>query len=109
MLENIWGSGEEYYFLYNSKEQRGVVCDQTLLKALSAFERIQDKNHLTLETVSEISRTQYREITAMMQLQKGALEEVGKDISVILMRRYIIDWYIICSGPKLIRRRLAVI
>lgn len=53
-------------------------CDQTLLKALSAFERIQDKNHLTLETVSEISRTQYREITAMMQLQKGALEEVGK-------------------------------
>ena len=78
VLENIWGSGEEYYFLYNSKEQRGVVCDQTLLKALSAFERIQDKNHLTLETVSEISRTQYREITAMMQLQKGALEEVGK-------------------------------
>ena len=78
VLANIWGSGEEYYFLYNSKERRGVVYDQTLLKALSAFERIQDKNHLTLETASEISRTQYREITSMMQLQEDALEEVGK-------------------------------
>lgn len=78
LLANIWGSGEEYYFLYNRKEQGGVVWDQTLLKALSALEKIQDKNHLTLETASEINRTQYREITAMMQLQKGALEEAGK-------------------------------
>ena len=78
LLANIWGSGEEYYFLYNSKEKRGIVCDQNLLKALSAFEKIQGKNHLTLETASEISRTQYSEISAMMQLQKDALEEAGK-------------------------------
>lgn len=78
LLANIWGSGEEYYFLYNSKEQRGVVCNQTLLKALSTIEKIQDKNHLTLEMASEISRTQYREIVDMMRLQKDAFEEAGK-------------------------------
>ena len=78
LLEDIWGSGDEYYLLYNSKEQRGVVYNQTLLKMLSAFEKTQNKNYLTLETASEISRAQYDEITAMMQLQRVALEEVGK-------------------------------
>ena len=78
LLEDIWGSGDEYYLLYNSNEQSGVVCNQTLLKMLSAFEKTQNKNYLTLVTVSEISRTQYDEITAMMQLQRAALEEVGK-------------------------------
>ena len=78
LLENIWGSGVEYYFLYNSEKQEGSVFNQALLKGLSALEKIQDKNHITLETVSEISRTQYKEITTMMQLQETALEEAGK-------------------------------
>lgn len=78
LLANIWGEGDEYYFLYNGEKQEGTVLDQSLLKALSAFEKIQDKNYLTLDTVSEISRTQYKEITAMMQLQKAALEDAGK-------------------------------
>ncbi len=78
ILENIWGSEEEYYFLWNSKEERGAVFKQSLLKALSAFEKIQDKNCLTLGTVSRISRTQYEEIAALMQLQERALKEAGK-------------------------------
>lgn len=45
---------------------------------LSALEKTQSKNYLTLETASEISWTQYDEITDMMLLQGAALEEVGK-------------------------------
>lgn len=79
LLQNIWGSGEEYYFLYNSENNRGIICDQPLLKALSAVEKIQEKNHFTFETASKITRTQYGEITAMMRLQEAALMEAGKD------------------------------
>lgn len=78
LIEEIWGSGDEYYLLYNNKKQSGVVCNQTLLKMLSALEKTQSKNYLTLETASEISRTQYDEIVDMMLLQRAALEEVGK-------------------------------
>lgn len=78
LIEEIWGSGDEYYLLYNNKKQSGVVCNQTLLKMLSALEKTQSKNYLTLETASEISWTQYDEITDMMLLQGAALEEVGK-------------------------------
>lgn len=78
LLEDIWGNGDEYYLLYNNREQSGIVRNQTLLKMLSALEKTQSKNYLTLETVSEISRTQYDEIADMMLLQRDALEEVGK-------------------------------
>lgn len=80
LFADIWGSGEEYYFLYDSKKQKGIVYEQPLLKMLSAIERIQEKNQLTLETVSKIRQTQYSEIVSMMCLQKEALCEVGKDI-----------------------------
>lgn len=80
LFGDVWGSGEEYYFLYNSKKQKGVVYEQPLLKMLSAIEKIQEKNQLTLETVSKICRTQYNEIVSMMRLQEEALCEVGKDI-----------------------------
>lgn len=65
--------------MYNSENNRGIICDQPLLKALSAVEKIQEKNHFTFETASEITRTQYEEITAMMRLQEAALMEAGKD------------------------------
>lgn len=80
ILANIWGSGEEYYFLYDSRKQKGIVYDQSLLKMLSAFERIQEKNQLTLETVSKITLMQYKDIVAMMSLQKDALREGNEDI-----------------------------
>src|SRR5699024_9267634 len=70
--------GEEYYFLYNAKEQQGIIREQALLKTLSELERIQAKNHFTLETASVISRTQYNEIKNMMRLQKDAFDEAGK-------------------------------
>lgn len=40
LIEEIWGSGDEYYLLYNNKKQSGVVCNQTLLKMLSALEKL---------------------------------------------------------------------
>ncbi len=80
LLTEIWGRGEKCYFLYNSKEDRGCIRDQDLLKALWACEILQDRNSFTLETASEISKTQYSEITSMMQLQQAAFEEVGKNI-----------------------------
>ena len=80
VFADIWGSGEEYYFLYDSKKQMGIVYEQRFLKMLSAIERIQNKNQLTLETVSKIHKAQYNEIASMMRLQKDALCEVGKDV-----------------------------
>ncbi len=47
---------------------------------MSDIERIQHRNYLTLETVSEIKWTQYREISDMMRLHEAALEEVGKRV-----------------------------
>lgn len=78
VFADFWGGGEEYYFLYNAKEQQGIIREQALLKTLSELERIQAKNHFTLETASEISRTQYNEIKNMMRLQKDAFDEAGK-------------------------------
>ena len=80
ILDNIWGSGEEYYFLYDNRKQKGIVYNQSLLKMLSAIERIQEKNQLTLETASKISVMQYEAISDMMYLQKSALREAGKDV-----------------------------
>ena len=57
VFADFWGGGEEYYFLYNAKEQQGIIREQALLKTLSELERIQAKNHFTLETASVISRT----------------------------------------------------
>jgi len=80
MFGDVWGSGEEYYFLYDSKKQKGIVYEQPLLKMLSAIERIQEKNQLTLETVSKICKTQYNEVVSMMSLQEEALCEAGKNV-----------------------------
>lgn len=80
LLDNIWGSGEEYYFLYDSRKQKGIVYDQSLLKMLSALERIQEKNQLTLEMASKINPMQYKDIVAMMYLQKDALCEGNENI-----------------------------
>lgn len=80
LLKDIWGSGEAYYFLYNVEKRKGVVLNQSLLKGLSALEKIQDKNEITLETASIISRTQYNEIFAMTHLHKVALEEAGSKV-----------------------------
>lgn len=80
LLDDVWGSGEEYYFLYDNIKQKGIVYEQPLLKMLSAIERIQEKNQLTLETVSKICYTQYSEIVCMMRLQEEALCEVSKDV-----------------------------
>lgn len=80
LLDNIWGSGEEYYFLYDSRKQKGIVYNQSLLKMLSAIERIQEKNQLTLETASKISVMQYESIVSMMCLQEDALCESNEDI-----------------------------
>ena len=80
LFGDVWGSGEEYYFLYDSKKQKGIVYEQPLLKMLSAIEKIQEKNQLTLETLSKICQTQYNEIVSMMRLQEEALCEAGKDI-----------------------------
>lgn len=80
VLGDIWGGGEEYYFLYNSEKHKGVVWNQSLLKGLAALEKIQDQNYITLEIASEISRIQYNQISSMMQLHKAALEAAGESV-----------------------------
>ncbi len=55
----VWrcvGKWRGILFLYDSKKQKGIVYEQPLLKMLSAIERIQEKNQLTLETVSKICK-----------------------------------------------------
>lgn len=80
LLSNIGGAGEEYYFLYDNSHHQGIILEQSILKMLSAIERIQEKNQLTLETVSKINVMQYREIVSRMRLQEAALCESSKDI-----------------------------
>lgn len=80
VLNDVWGSGEEYYFIYNSRSQKGIIYNQRLLKMLSAIEKIQSKNQLTLETASKINHMQYKNIRDMMYMQQEALCDGNEDI-----------------------------
>ena len=69
---------DKCYFLYNYKEDKGIIIDQELLKIIDSFEIMQKNNHLTLDMVSKINRTSYENIKRLMELHKKALEEAGK-------------------------------
>ncbi|TGY66194.1 hypothetical protein [Dubosiella muris] len=66
---------ETYFVLYDSKNKKYATYDQKFLKVLSAFIDIQQKNELTLETVSKITKQMYSEIKKMMSLHQEALAE----------------------------------
>lgn len=80
VFENLYGDGDEIYFIYNSKENKGVIYEQRLMKNLFCLIKMQEKNQLTLETAKKINVSQYKDIKDRMELHREALQEVGKNI-----------------------------